>query len=104
MTYELFTYVTPPGRRAALVKRFREGTLALFARHGIEVVGMWVDDVDVDRLHYVTRFADAAARDAAWAAFAADPEWQELRRSSEAGGPLVTYRTRSILTSVLDGD
>ena len=34
-------------------------------------------------------FEDLAHRERAWQAFYADPEWQEARRASEAGGPLI---------------
>jgi hypothetical protein len=94
---ELHTYVSQPGKRDALVRRFSTGTLALFERHGIGLVGLWVDRTDPDRLYYITSFADLAARDAAWSAFLADPEWQAHKRASEVDGPLLAFRTRLLM-------
>jgi hypothetical protein len=36
-------------------------------------------------------YEDHGQREKAWAAFAADPEWQEARRKSEENGPLVHH-------------
>lgn len=102
MVDELHTYVSQPGKRGALAQRFLTGTLMLFDRHGFEVVGLWVDRTDPDRLYYVTRFPDLDARDAAWAAFLADPEWQAHKAASEFHGPLLAFRSRVLMEPVTD--
>ena len=38
-----------------------------------------------------------AQRDAAWAAFASDPEWQKVRAESEVNGPLLSHLENRIL-------
>ncbi|SVE01843.1 uncharacterized protein METZ01_LOCUS454697, partial [marine metagenome] len=40
--YELRTYVTNPGKLENLNARFRDHTVGLFKKHGIESVGYWV--------------------------------------------------------------
>ena len=40
--FELRTYTTHPGRLDALNARFRNHTMRIFEKHGIENVGYWV--------------------------------------------------------------
>lgn len=39
--YELRVYTTCPGRMPALLARFKDHTLRIWERHGIEPVGFW---------------------------------------------------------------
>ena len=39
--YELRTYVTNPGKLDNLNARFRDHTVGLFKKHGIESIGYW---------------------------------------------------------------
>ena len=39
--FELRTYTASPGKLDALNARFRDHTIALFKKHGMEVVGFW---------------------------------------------------------------
>ena len=93
MVYELRIYVCAPGRIGALHNRFRTVTTRKFREHGIKVIGYWTDRYgESNRLTYICQFEDEAHRTRAWAAFAADPEWQKARADSEApenGGPIV---------------
>lgn len=78
--FELRTYTVQPGSSAdVLHARFREHTLALFQKHGMTVIGFWQPVARLDQLVYILAFRDAAARDSAWAAFNADPEWAKTR-------------------------
>ena len=103
MIHELRTYEAAPGKLSALNARFRDHTLRLFERHGLEVVGFWTYAHGGwnDRLVYLVRFEDMPDRDAKWAAFGADPEWQQARADSEHDGPLTT-RIRSDLLRPTD--
>ena len=83
MLYELRIYVSSPENVDALHERFRTVNLGVFERLGIDLVGFWTDVTDPVRIHYLVRFPDQAARDAAWAAFDADPEWQAAKKESE---------------------
>ncbi len=89
MIEELRHYVAKPGKRDALVARFKNDTMELFAKHGITVSAFWIVPDDPDTLYYLCRYDDAAARDAAWKAFQADPDWAAARTASERDGPLV---------------
>lgn len=80
--FELRTYTIRPGGRGdldLLHKRFREATIPFFKRHNMEVVGFWQPVSRPDTLVYLLAFENAAARDAAWAAFQSDPEWIKAR-------------------------
>ena len=91
--FELRTYHAAPGKLDALQARFANHTLSLFAKHGLTVVGFWVardaNGQPGDDLVYILAFQDSEAREQAWAAFRADPDWLKARADSEADGPLV---------------
>ena len=93
--FELRTYVAAPGKLDALHARFRNHTLALFRKHGMEVVGFWVPldkDKEVEAgntLVYILAFKSRAAAADAWKAFVADPAWVSAKKASEVDGPLV---------------
>jgi hypothetical protein len=101
MVYEMRIYVCAPGRLNALHNRFRTITTRKFKEHGIDVVGYWTDKYgESNRLTYICRYADEAARTKAWNAFGADPEWQEARAKSEApenGGPIVSHVINTLM-------
>ena len=77
--FELRTYHAAPGKMDALNARFRDHTNALFKKHGMTIVGFWQPVSRPDQLIYLLAYKDNAARDAAWAAFGADPEWVKVR-------------------------
>lgn len=90
--YELRVYHAVPGRLADLLGRFRDHTMKLFERHGLENVAYWtpMDDPEKDKtLIYILRHPsrDAAAKN--WKSFQEDPEWKAVKEKSEANGPLV---------------
>ena len=90
MIYEYRAYYPMPGKMPALHERFSTVTMALFKRHGMQVVGFWETEIgESNELVYILAFEDLAHREQAWQAFFADPEWQEAKRVSEAQGPLV---------------
>jgi hypothetical protein len=90
--FELRTYTSPPGQLPALHRRFREHTMALFARHGMTNVGYWTPQDSAHRentLVYLLAYPSRQAARDSWAAFNADPEWQRVRAASEANGKIV---------------
>jgi hypothetical protein len=91
--FELRTYTAAPGKLDALHARFREHTSALFAKHGMTMLGYWVPrdkDKGADNtLVYLLAFPDCAAREKAWQDFRTDPEWIKVKDASEAAGKLV---------------
>lgn len=91
MIHELREYVAADGRINDLHDRFREHTLDLFARHGIEILMLWTDADDPDRILYLVSFNDEDEQRRAWDAFRADPEWNAVRERSEQPGPLLKH-------------
>ena len=90
--YELRTYTATPGNLDNLHARFRDHTIRIFRKHGMEVVGFWTPtdpELADDTLIYVLEHASQAAADAAWRAFGQDPEWAEVAEASNANGPIL---------------
>jgi len=78
--FELRTYTVREGSSIDLLhKRFRERTTPLFKKHGMTIIGYWQPVSKPNTLIYILAYKDAAARDAAWAAFGADPDWVKTR-------------------------
>src|SRR5499433_1951966 len=79
--YEIRTYTAAPGKLEELHARFRNHTMKLFKKHGIEVVGFWgptdKEKGSENTLVYLLVFPSREALDKAWKAFGADPEWKK---------------------------
>ena len=91
--FEIRTYTAAPGKLDALHARFRDQTLTLFRRHGIESVAYFKPQdapLSDTTLIYVLAHPSREAAKANWAAFAADPEWKAVKATSEVTGPLTT--------------
>src|SRR4051812_23073485 len=85
---EMRVYYAAPGKLDALNARFRDHTAKLFTKHGMTNVGYFVPEGDNKdgKLVYFLAYPSKEAREAAWKAFAADPDWQKARAASETGG------------------
>lgn len=99
--FETRIYYTEPGRLEALLTRFRNHTTKIFEKHGMTNVGYWVPLHEENKLIYVLAYPDRAARDAAWKAFGADPEWVKVRTESEVSGKIVS-KVESIFMDATD--
>jgi len=90
--YELRTYTCEPGKLDALKARFRDHTVRIFNKHGMESVGYWVPQ-DPERssntLIYILAHPSREAADKNWKEFADDPEWKKVQAESEANGKIV---------------
>jgi hypothetical protein len=90
--YELRTYTCYEGKLDALKARFRDHTIRIFKKHGMESVGYWVPQ-DGERskntLIYILAHPSREAAAKNWADFAADPEWKKVAAESEANGKIV---------------
>ena len=79
--YELRTYVTNPGKLDNLNARFRDHTVGLFQKHGIESVGYWVPtdgESSKNTLIYVIRHKSRDAAKASFSKFQKFSEWDSL--------------------------
>lgn len=101
MIHELRTYTCLPGKLPIVLKRFETATLALFKKHGIRNGPLFTVAVGDDNLQikYIVAWDSYAERDRAWAAFRADPEWQQALATSEKDGPVVAKITNELLVA-----
>jgi hypothetical protein len=99
--FELRTYTAAPGKLDALHARFRNHTNALFKKHGMTIIGFWEPTDIPDTLIYILAYKDRPARDAAWKAFGADPDWVKARTESEVNGRL-TAKVESVFLFATD--
>lgn len=89
--YELRTYTTEPGKLEALKARFRDYTIKIFNKHGMESIGYWVpqDERSGNTLIYILAHPSREAADKNWKAFQDDPEWKKVQTESEKDGKIV---------------
>lgn len=88
--YELRIYYAAPGKLEALQARFRDHALALLEKHGFTNIGYWTPIENPDnKLHYIIASPSREAHEKIWKTFAADPEWGEVVKATEASGKLV---------------
>jgi NIPSNAP protein len=97
-TFELRTYTASAGKLDALDARFRDHTVKLFGKHGMENIGYWHLMADqkgaADILIYLLAHKSKEAADASFKAFREDPAWVAARKASEekAGGSLTAEK------------
>jgi hypothetical protein len=91
--FELRTYTANPGKLELLHNRFRNNTLRIFAKHGMGSYLYWRPTGGQpgweNRMVYLLDFPTQLARNSAWAAFSADPEWQKVAADSQKAGPIL---------------
>jgi hypothetical protein len=98
--YELRTYTTEPGRLPALHARFRDHTIKLFEKHGMQNGMYWVptdEKLKDNTLIYVVSHASQDAAAKSWEAFINDPDWKKVRDASEADGKIVAKVERQYM-------
>jgi len=90
--FELRVYHTYEGKLDDLLARFRDHTITIFKRHGIESVAYWTptdEPLKGKTLFYILRYPSREAATTSWKAFQSDPEWVKVSTASEANGKLV---------------
>src|SRR5882672_11787222 len=90
--YEMRTYTCFEGKLETLKTRFRDHTIRIFKRHGMESVGYWVpQDPEKSKttLIYVISHASRDQATKNWDDFRNDPEWKKVAADSEANGKIV---------------
>jgi hypothetical protein len=97
--YELRTYTCADGKLEALKARFRDNTIRIFNKHGIESIGYWVpqDERQKNTLIYIVAHPSKEAADKNWKEFQDDPEWKKVAAESEANGKIVLKVDRVFL-------
>lgn len=92
--FELREYTAEEGRLANLLARFRDHTVKLFEKHGMQNLAYWTpaerDQGAEYRLIYILGHTSREAAAASFKAFRADPAWLDAKKASEekAGGSL----------------
>lgn len=79
--FELRMYTADPDRGGdinTLHQRFREEEVAIFEKHGAEVVAVWQRLDNPNTLVWMLAYRDMDHRSQVWADFAADPAWEAL--------------------------
>jgi hypothetical protein len=95
--FELRVYHSPTQRQLRqLHERFGGSETGIFHRVGVHPI-LYADTMigpNMPNLTYLTPFDSLAAREKAWDAFTADPEWVKVRAESVArGGQIVSYNS-----------
>ena len=100
--FELRTYKATPGNIDNLHARFRDHTLRIFRKHGMEIVGFWSptsEDERDDILVYLLAHDSQGAADASWQAFGADPEWDRVSEESNRNGQILAGVERKYMVA-----
>ena len=106
-TFELRTYTSSPNNIDNLHARFREHTLGLFTKYGMENIGYWrpvAGQPGADNtLIYILAHKSKEAGLASFDAFRADPEWVKAKEASEKkGGGSLTTKVESVYMKPTD--
>ena len=86
--FEVRTYTPAEGKLQDLHKRFRDHTLRIFKKHGMEnLIYLAPQDAPLkdNTLIYIISHASREQAKKNWADFAADPEWQKVAAESGVG-------------------
>ena len=102
--FEMRTYTAAPGKFPALQTRFRDHTLRIFEKHGMQNIGYWIpaDPPNSENtLTYIIAHKDRESAKKSWAEFGADPERQKVRTESQKDGSL-TSKVESVFLNPAD--
>ena len=100
--FELRTYQATPGNLGNLHARFRDHTIRIFRKHGMEIVGFWSPTSEEERddiLVYLLAHDSQDAADASWQAFGADPEWASVAEESNKNGQILAGVDRKYMVA-----
>ena len=103
--FELRTYTCNEGKLEALKTRFRDHTITIFKRHGIESIGYWIpQDPEKSKttLIYIIAHASREAAAKNWNEFRNDPEWKKVAAESEANGKILAKPPESVFMDPAD--
>ena len=104
--FELRTYTANDAQKlATLHTRFKDHTLRLFEKHGMQNIGYWrpMDaPLSETTMIYVIAHKSREAAKASWSAFGKDPEWQKVSKESEANGRILAKAPDSVFLTATD--
>ena len=96
--YEMRVYTANEGKLDALHDRFRNHTMGIFEKHGMQNVAYWIPTDQADTLIYIIAHKDGETAKESWQAFVSDPEWQKVYADSIADGRLVKNIDNTFMT------
>jgi hypothetical protein len=103
--FELRTYTCNEGKLETLKTRFRDHTIDIFKRHGMESIGYWIPqdgEKSKTTLIYIIAHSSREAAKANWAAFSSDPEWKKVAAESEVNGKILAKPPESVFMDPAD--
>ncbi|MFP6886924.1 MAG: NIPSNAP family protein, partial [Opitutales bacterium] len=103
--FELRIYTTNEGKLDNLNARFRDHTVGLFKKHGIESMGYWVPtdgEKAKNTLIYVIKHKSRDAAKASWKAFGSDSAWRKVAKESQLAGKILAKRPESTYMEATD--
>ncbi|MBQ13624.1 MAG: NIPSNAP family protein [Gammaproteobacteria bacterium] len=94
--FELRMYTAEPEQNGVgginnLHQRFREQEVAIFEKHGAQVLAVWQRLDDPNTLVWMLAYRNRAHRQEVWAAFGSDPEWTALREKYPVSVSIEAY-------------
>jgi hypothetical protein len=100
MIYELRVYQAVAGQMPKLLARFKDHTIPIWEKHGIQPIGFWTTLIgqSSNALTYIIRWQSLADRELKWTTFQNDPAWHQARDDSERDGPIVATMNNKMLT------
>ena len=103
--YELRTYTTNEGKLENLHARFRDHTMELFEKQGMENHVYWVpkegEGADNTLVYIISHESPEAAKKS-WQGFLADPKWKAVAAESEKDGKILAKKPDSIYMEPTD--
>ncbi len=103
--FELRTYTSSDGLLPNLQARFRDHTMGIFERHGMENVGYWVPQdspaSDNTLIYIISHDSRQAAADS-WASFRDDPEWAQVSQASRVNGQSIVSGVEAVFMESTD--
>src|SRR5579863_9229932 len=103
--YELRTYTCNEGKLEALKARFRDHTIEIFKRHGMESIGYWIPqdpEKSQTTLIYILAHPSREAAAKNWKEFSADPEWKKVAADSQKDGVILAKPPESVFMDPTD--
>ena len=102
--FELRTYTAPEGKLAELHARFRNHTMRIFKKHGMENVAYFAPQdapLSQNTMVYLIAHPSREAAKQNWAAFQKDPEWQKVAQETQVNGKIVA-KVESVFLDATD--
>jgi hypothetical protein len=100
--FELRTYTAPEGKLGELHARFRDHTLRIFKKHGMENIAYFAPQdapLSQNTMIYLLAHPSREAAEKNWAAFGKDPEWQKVAQETQVNGKIVAKVDRVFLNA-----